>query len=205
MSNHGGVELTGTVTLVPIYDTSAGAAAGDPGSWAGIVATAGSAEAQLVSGYTGGTRVNVTAPLGLPLGLSGSVDLGSTPGVQALDDAQSAGKIPPGSIAVVMVPAGVSMTLGGAGLCGGHSLMTASTYVDYALQGSDLCPHGSGFYISHELAETLSDPWMSAWYGPGQEEIGDLCFPTGFSYGGLFLSAIYANWADGGAGGCIGL
>jgi hypothetical protein len=190
------------VTIVPVFDSTAPPSI-DPGALAALVSTAASAERQLVSGYTSISWINMAAPMGLPLGLSGSVDLASAPGGAALANAHDAGQLPAGAVVVVVPPPGVTLTASGSLTCGGH-FPFGDLAVDYVAPPSPSCPHGTDFYASHELAETFVNPALSAWSAQG-EEAADLCFPLGFAYGGYTLSAVYQNWAGGGSGGCMGL
>jgi hypothetical protein len=135
-------------------------------------------------------------------------------------------------IYVVMTSADVTLPGFCTSFCGWHTYGSISnTYVKYAFMGdSDGCPQpcyaqssspngnpsadGIVSVLAHELAETVSDPYISAWFNSGTQENGDMCAWTWGAYYSVGNGA-YANvkingtnyliqqlWLNQGNGGC---
>jgi hypothetical protein len=60
------------------------------------------------------------------------------------------------------------------------------------------------FVLSHEYAETVSDPFLNAWVTSGGQEVGDLCIGYAGSYavGGQWVTSLWSNQAVNGSMGC---
>ncbi len=120
---------------------------------------------------------------------------------------------------VVATPTGHSTPGFGTQWCAYHGAVSSNpniTYTDlpYMSDAGASCGSGSvtgssldGVSIveGHELAETITDPLLNAWYDAGGEENGDLCAWTGLhtisTSGGTF--AVQPLWSNS-AGGCVG-
>jgi len=120
---------------------------------------------------------------------------------------------------VVATPTGHSTPGFGTQWCAYHGAVSSNpniTYTDlpYMSDAGGSCGAGSvtgsaldGVSIveGHELAETITDPLLNAWYDANGEENGDLCAWTGLhtinTSAGTF--AVQPLWSNA-AGGCVG-
>ena len=211
VTNNGGSALSGSMVLIPVLDSTSPNYISEGDGFTESVQVSSEATQAIIQSYSY-MAIKVLPPIAIPLGLSGryNTDKG-IPAISGISNAQKSGLIPAGAIPVILVQNTASIWGDGNKECGIHlypSTSTSNVPIIYVSNDKSYCYGGISEFISHEIAETITNPNGTGWATWGHlnpqglaNEIADECSNIYYKFKGYSMSSVYLN----SLGGCSGL